>query len=317
MAKNVFISYRSTPYTQLVAQGCKVVNNNEKCNCDIALKCSVQNCEFKRASIFARKQTYNCFLVPPIYMLPPNTILTPIDFYQNLPLLQSLISKSDIFVRFEISEDSFWTNLEFDFWRKRSIDLQDNICYNVWLDEDEETQSEALSFPSMSKNKAYLYWRLLHYTSNEHKFDHEWGRYSNCFICTCPNCGRISLYSLNALNYLIKKDLTIRCTHCHEASFSFNIKSKWRNLITFDYQGNHNPTTPLSNDFIMNLLLNSKKEVLDQIHLICMSHETFPKMIAMTAAPQLIKDIIKKHITGTHIELRTYKNGEIIKVPLS
>lgn len=314
---NAFISYRSTPYSQLLEAGCNVVTNNGKCDEHTALECPVQDCAFKRASIFAQRQEYDCFLVPPVYMLPPNTILTPLSFYQNLPLLQNTISKSDSFIRFEITEDSFWTNLELEFWRKRSMGLQDNVYYNVWLDETGQTQFESKTFPAMSKSQADLYWRLLHYTSNEHKFDHAWGRYYDCHICTCPNCGRITLYSKAALDHLINNHLAIPCSHCHDSSFTFKYKSKWRDLITFDYRGDRNTIKPLSNDFIISLLLDSKKEILNQIHLICMSHETFPTMIAMTAVLVLLKNMLMKYILGSHLELRTYQNGTIIKVPIN
>ena len=85
--EQVFISYRSTSYKKLSESGCDVITKGKKCDCQSAFFCLVQDCAFKRAAIFANRQDkYKCYIVPPVYMLPPNTLLTPIDFYQHLPL---------------------------------------------------------------------------------------------------------------------------------------------------------------------------------------------------------------------------------------
>lgn len=315
--EQVFISYRSTSYKKLNESGCAVIKNGKKCDCQTAPSCPVQDCAFKRAAIFANKQdNYKCYIVPPVYMLPPNTLLTPIDFYQHLPLLSNNISQSDIFVRFELEEDSFWTYLEYELWRRRSIDLPENNFYTVWLDAYGKTNFKGYTFDNMSKNDARLYWRLLYYTSPDHYHDHEWGRYSNCFISICPNCGEITLYSLAALKYMIKHNIRIKCTHCRNASFSFQFKSHWRNIITYDYHGEIKPTPSLSNEFVISLLLDSNKEILNHIHLICMSYESFPKVYALNAMMSILKDQMKKQFMETNLELRTYKDGKILRMKL-
>ena len=312
--EQVFISYRSTSYKKLSESGCDVITKGKKCDCQSASFCPVQDCAFKRAAIFANRQDkYKCYIVPPVYMLPPNTLLTPIDFYQHLPLLSNTIFKSDIFVRFELEEDSFWTYLEYELWRRRSMDLSENKYYTVWLDGDGKTNFEGYTFEKMSKNEARLYWRLIYYTSSEHYHLHEWGRYSNCFISICPYCGEITLYSLTALKFMIKSNIRIKCTHCYNSSFSFQFKSRWQNIITYDYRGEINHTRTLTNDFVVSLLLDSNKELLNHLHLICMSYESFPKVYALNAMMSILKDQMKKQFMETYLEMRTYQDGKIVR----
>jgi hypothetical protein len=315
--EKVFVSYRSTPYNKLKESGCRVILDEANCDCQSAPKCPVQDCAFKRAAIFANRQDkYNCYIVPPIYMLPPNTLLAPIDFYRHLPMLDNSILDSDIFVRFEIDEDSFWTSLEYEMWRRRSLKLNDNVYYKVRLDTNGKTNAEKVSFERMTKNEDQLYWRLIYYAQKENYHNTAWGRYANCFINVCPNCGEITLYSIAALKYLINNNIRIDCTHCGNATYLFHLNNRRRFIITYDYFGDINKTHPLSNDLVIRLLLDSKEELLNNIHLICMSHETFPEYIALVVFIADLKNLLKKQLFGSDLEMRTYHNGTIVKKKL-
>lgn len=79
-----FISYRSPSYTQLKENNCKLLNG-EICNKQTAPNCHFRGCSFRRASIFANRQDFNCNIVPPRAMLPHDVLLTPKDFFKFCP----------------------------------------------------------------------------------------------------------------------------------------------------------------------------------------------------------------------------------------
>ena len=316
--KNVFISYRSTPYNILRQCGCRVINDEEECNSNKAIRCSVVNCSFRRAAIFANSSKYNCYIVPPTFMLPPESLLRVSDFFEKSHKLYNWISCCDIFVRFEIDEDSIWTDLEMRFWKRHSLKKNENRYYEIQLGSHNETEWEEYTFRSIERSQAKFLDRLIYYTQSDHRHDHAWGAYSNCFICVCPNCGGITLYSPNAIKYLISNRYGVNCTFCHKGNFHLRYISKWRFLISYAYDGQTSQIFPLNYTTIINLILGSSKEILKDIHLICMSHESFNELIPMVQMIIGIKDYVKKLATGTDVELRVYdeNRNKIDKIPM-
>lgn len=68
---------------------------------------------------------------------------------------------------------------------------------------------------------------------------------------------------------------------------------------------------------INDLLLGTDKHVLSDSPLICMSHESFVQQIALTVMWNDLKDLAKKSISGSHLEIRECdESGKITKIPL-
>ena len=134
----------------------------------------------------------------------------------------------------------------------------------------------------------------------------------------CPNCGGITLYSPTAIKYLISNRYGVNCTFCHKGNFHLRYISKWRFLISYAYDGQTSQIFPLNYTTIINLILGSSKEILKDIHLICMSHESFNELIPMVQMIIGIKDYVKKLATGTDVELRVYdeNRNKIDKIPM-
>lgn len=316
--KGVFISYRSTPYNELREYGCRVVHGMGRCDCKMAMNCDVINCSFRRAAIFANKLEYKCYAVPPTLMLPPESMLRISDFFEKSYDLYNVISKCDIFVRFEIEEDSIWTELELMFWKRHSIRKQWNRCYSISLDEFNEIEVEEIIYNPLDENQARVLDRLVFYTQSEHRYDHAWGAYSNCFICICPSCGEITLFSPSAIRYLISNGIGVNCTFCHQGNFYLDYISERKFQILCDYVGDSSQMKPLSVEMILRLILSSTKDTLSNLHLVCMSHETFTEQVPVVQMAIIIKDYLKKLTAGTDVEYRTYKNDrkKIVKIPL-
>lgn len=314
----IFISYRSTTYRELDRCGCKVIHDKVECNRQTAINCDVLHCSYRRAAIFANRQKYRCYIVPPTYMLPPESLLRVSDFLEKSPQLYNLISNSDIFVRFEIEEDSIWTELELKFWERHSLRKDTSRYYEIGLNNQGETECEEVLFRPMGKDYSILLDRLIYYTRDENRFDHAWGAYSSCFISVCPNCGEITLYSPMAIKYLIKNSCGINCTFCHEGNFYQQYVSKGEFLISCEYIGPKSQITSLDVETIISFLLDSNKVILENVHLICLSHESFHERIPMVQMLTGMTDYMKKCVTGTDIELRTYnkERHRIDKIPM-
>jgi hypothetical protein len=304
--EKVFISYRSTNAEQLFRNGCPVLRQGSTCDCLKAEHCSVGDCEFKRVAIFANRQKYDCKVVPPMFMLPPHTILSPMGFYKNLRELKRLISVSDIFVRFEIQEDSYWTTMELEIWKVYS---HHNRFFNVWLDQTGATSYNEQLFKEISKDEKRYYQRLLFYTDVDNWHTHAWGRFSDCFINVCPNCGKLTLFSDKALEHLICIQGKIHCTHCNNAQFEFTHVKGAGGLVRYKYSGDYHFSNILFPEIVNTILLNSKFDELKDMHLICMSYESFPDKIAMIKAGSILIDEVKKVLTnGGTLELRTFQD---------
>ena len=317
--EKVFISYRSTNAEQLFQNGCPVLCYGSICDCSKAEHCPVATCKFKRVAIFANRQKYECKVVPPMFMLPPHTILRPMDFFGNLHFLSHMIFSSDIFVRFEIQEDSYWTSMELELWKMHSHELHENRYFNVWLDENGVTLFKEFSFNEIEFSHCGIlpspyYERLLYYTQPSNWHYHAWGRLSDCFINVCPNCGKITLYSTKALKQLINNRLQISCTHCNNASYEFHYVNEEKNIIRYTYHGDYHYSSLIVPELVNSILLKSKFEELSDMHLICMSYESFPENISMIKAGSIIYGGIKRLITdGGKLELRTFEKNDGIQ----
>lgn len=74
--QTIFVSYRSPAFEDLVMHKCRVLNGRE-CTRKSSITCSYKECSFRRASLFASKHiNYNFIIVPPVYILNPQDLLT-------------------------------------------------------------------------------------------------------------------------------------------------------------------------------------------------------------------------------------------------
>lgn len=310
--KKVFISYRSTNAEQLFKNGCSVLHDGMDCDCTKAMHCHINNCEFKRVATFANRQKYDCLVIPPMYMLPPYTILRPFDFYSCHHKLHNLISNCDIFVRFEITEDSYWTFMELELWQNHAFDIECNLFYDVWLDQSLSTNIKENRFNKIDKNRKRYYERLLYYTQPDKWHYHAWGRLSECYMSICPNCGKMTLYSTKALRCLIDNHIKISCTHCKNATYEYHSVNKEQSIVWCNYIGEQHFSVVLLPEIVNKVLLDSKLDKMNDMHLICMSYESFPENIAMIKVGGMIIDGVKKLLTdGDILEMRTYENGSM------
>lgn len=307
-----FISFRSTSYKELLENGCIMVSG-KVCNKDNALKCRYERCSFRRAVIFANQQkAIDCFIVPPKFILPPNALLTSFNYFEYLPDIKYIIENSDFFVRFELEEDSFWTEMELNFWkshcRKTGTKTVIVVTSNGSISEEK--------FSPMDKTEAQYYWRLMYYTRKENYHDHAWGRFSNCFVQICPSCGNMTLVSAAALRYMINHNISLVCPHCNINRFSYCYKNKM-GLYFFDCTKETGTRQPIPTEQINELLLKSHKRLLAKSPLVCMSNESFPEQIALIVMIHAIGNWVRKSIVGGHLELRIWidDNG-VYKIPM-
>ena len=308
---NIFVSFRSTPYRDLANNGCKLVSG-EKCSPKQAIICHYENCSYRRAIIFASQhKSHNFIIVPPEYILPPNTLLTAMNYFEFLPDIKQAIESVDSFMRFEIDKDSFWTDMELNFWKSYCRGQNVNTFYTVSFDGERDKKL----FSPMDKNEAKYYWRLMYYTRRENYHDHAWGTFSNCFIQQCPICGKLLLISRSALKNLIKNNNGLVCPHCNQNTFMYYRNN--RDLYSFKCSKNSEPLYVIPTKHINDLLLGTDKHVLSDSPLICMSHESFVQQIALTVMWNDLKDLAKKSISGSHLEIRECdESGKITKIPL-
>ncbi len=310
--KKAFISFRSTPYEDLLKNGCKMILG-ESCDASKAHKCSYTNCSYRKAIVFSSCQKkIDCIVIPPKYILPPNTLLTAFNYFEYLPDIKNIIESSDYFIRFEIQTDSFWTEMELNFWKSHCRKIGIRTMYEV---SSEGTVLETEFLP-MDKSEAIFYWRLMYYTRKDTYYDHAWGRFSNTFIQKCPACGNITLISAAALRHLLNNRIALMCPFCNKNEFIYCVNSV--GLYSFDCTGesdvNHDP---IDTEYINDLLLKSNKKILTRSPLFCMSNESFPEQIPFIVMFTSIKDWVKKSIVGGHLEIRICTgDGTIKHIPL-
>lgn len=311
MTMNIFVSFRSTPYRELSHNGCKVVSGG-KCSPKLAISCHYENCSYRRAVLFASQhKNINFIIVPPEYILPPNTLLTAMNYFEYLPDIKQAIESVDSFLRFEIQEDSFWTDMEMKFWKSHCRSKEINSFYTV--SPSGEINKEL--FSPMDKNEAKYYWRLMYYTRRENYHDHAWGTYSNCYIQQCPICGKLLLISRTGLKYLIRNNKGLVCPHCEQNIFTYDKSNK--GLFSFKCSNNSKSVHAIPTRHINDLLLGTDMNLLSYSPLICMSHESFVQQIALTVMFSDLRDFAKKSIKGSHLEIREYdENGKLKITPL-
>lgn len=306
--QTIFVSYRSPAFEDLVIHKCRVLNGRE-CTRKSSITCSYKECSFRRATLFASKHiNYNFIIVPPVYILNPQDLLRVFDFISHCPQLYNNICASDFFMRFDIKEDSYWTEMEKVFWKMKCYNSQRNTFLNVKQNGEEYDVYEE-SFTPIDKNKYKLYSRLIYYIQPNNKFDHAWGKYSYCFVQRCPSCGKVFLLSLNAIKHLESKKEHLSCPYCNNGKFTYFYK-KGIFPVKCEYKGPINKYAILSPGYIISLLLDSHKTApKDGTPLICMSKENFRDEIAIFVYIDMLGSLLKK-ITGLgNIEMRIYNQN--------
>lgn len=304
--KKAFVSFRSTPYNDLLKNGCKMILG-ESCDANKALKCPYTDCSYRKAVVFSNYQKYiDCYIIPPKYILPPNTLLTAFNYFEYLPDIKNIIESSDYFIRFDIQTDSFWTEMELNFWKSHCRKTGANTIFEV----SSEGKVSETEFSPMDKSEATFYWRLMYYTRKDTYGDHAWGKFANTFIQKCPTCGKTLLISTEALRYMLRNEMTLVCPHCKANKFTYYKNSI--GLCSFKYTGGNDIThEPIPTEYITDLLLKSKKSLLAQTPLLCMSNESFPEQIPFIVMFTSIKDWVKKSIVGGHPEIRVCVDNDI------
>lgn len=306
----MFISYRSPSYNELRKNGCKILNSQE-CTLQNAAYCSYKKCSFRRAAVFSMRQNYKTIIVPPLYILSPDVLLSVKDFFRYCPSLQQCIGAADIFVKFEIEKDSFWTLIEENLWRSKCYRKNmECIVNDIKLDYEGNTQHRQRYLAAMDKSEFNLYWRLIHYIQPENIHDHGWGKYADCFVQVCPSCGQIFLISLSALKFLYKNDLGLSCPACRCGNFAYHYDWSAKYPVRFNYKGPHNLNTTLDPDLMIRLLLDTNsKAPAEEIPLICLSTESFPDGIAFSQMMGMLADIFRKIVVTGYLELRIYDSN--------
>lgn len=196
---SMFISYRSPSYVEREKYNCRTLRGL-KCDLKISQYCPNNNCSYKRAATFALRQEYKPIILPPSRMLSPDALLSVSDYLEYCNEIRQYMNAADIFIRFEIDHDSYWTLMEQKLWSmKDRSDIDFNDTYEIYLDSDNKTQSEYFDLRPMDNNSKELYRRILYYIKPENYHTHEWGRYVSCFMLRCPQCGFVMILSRRAL----------------------------------------------------------------------------------------------------------------------
>lgn len=304
---HIFVSYRSPIYEDLVRNKCKILQGGE-CTPEISKSCSFKDCSYRKACIWrSQYPDYDIVIVPPTYILNPKDLLTVFDFIRYCPELYKAIRSANQFVRFGIENDSFWTEIELYFWKMHCFKWKINPEALTVKSEIDGTYSMTKStFTPFTKNDYDLYWRMVYYIQDEHKFDTIWGKYANCFVQKCPNCGNNLLLSPKAVNYLIANNIKYTCPFCREGHFSYKYNGG-KHLVACNYNGPESDYKKMSPDFIVSLLLDShRKSPKNSTPLICMSRETFRDKIAILVYVELVDLLVKKVIGYGDLEMRVF-----------
>ncbi|MCM1140608.1 MAG: hypothetical protein NC453_18715 [Muribaculum sp.] len=225
------------------------------------------------------------------------------DFLEYCNELKDYISRADLFIRFEIAKDSYWTLMEKALWAMKDRSQKDyNDSYEIYLNKNECTQSKFYPIEAMDKNKHDLYWRVLYYLKPENRHIHAWGRFSLCFMLRCHKCGHVTVISRKALKTMTKFNLQLACPWCDEGKFTFHYKWGPAQPAKVFYDGISNKDIlPLTPDNIIDLLLDNSHKTPREYPLICAKGEAFPESMDW---PQIAGMIYNSVRCGDSIVMR-------------
>lgn len=109
---------------------------------------------------------------------------------------------------------------------------------------------------------------------------------------------------------MLHNEKALMYPHCKANKFIYYKNSI--GLYSFKYtRGNDITHKPIPTEYITDLLLKSKKSLLAQTPLLCMSNESFPEQIPFIVMFTSIKDWVKKSIVGGHPEIRVCVDNDI------
>lgn len=276
--ESMFISYRSPSYVEREEYNCRTLRG-QKCDLKISQQCPHNNCSFKRAATFALRQQYKTLILPPSRMLSPDALLSVSDYLEYCNEIRQYLNAADIFIRFEINHDSFWTLMEEKLWSMKDRSENNfNDTYEIYLDSENMTQSEYFELGPMDNNSRKLYWRILYYLRPENYHLHEWGRYVSCFMLRCPQCGSVTILSKRALKTMMTNNLLLSCPCCGNGKFSFHYKWGPRQPAKVYYEDTEiNDINPIEPDDVVDLILDQTKSAPKFFPLVCVKDEHFPK----------------------------------------
>lgn len=305
----MFISYRSPSIDDREYYNCKTLRGVE-CTLNNCLSCNYHNCSFRRAVIFAKRQTYRTIIIPPSRMLAPDALISVSDFVEYCTELEDFISRANLFIRFEIEKDSYWTLMESMLWSMKSNRLHVNDTYEISLN-NEETQSRTIEIPTMESGNRKFYWRILYYLRPENRHNFAWGRYSDCFLSRCPCCGNITILSRRALKIIGEYNIKLSCVYCGEGFFSYSYKWGPKQPAKVHYSGlqggNIEAVEP---DDVITLLLDKTKMAPENYAIICSENETFSEGIPMS---KLFNMAYNQVVCKKNLELRYYRNKTLVR----
>lgn len=325
----LFISYRSPSYDNLKKNNCALQNGGIcKYGNPTFNHCTYTNCTYKRAAYYAKSlvdsgQISSWYIMPPQAMLPPNVVMTPIDFMELLPDLSDILNRCNCFLRFCINEsgDSFWTLLEMEIWRRyQSANNRIPQEYSVLSDTSGNYKMKGpFNLAKMGENGIRLYARIKVYIIPQAmSAGHFWGRYArSILIQQCHSCGCVFGVSAKAFRFLQERRLSIQCPKCNKSGFKYNTaQDKIRKYpFRYSFSGERNLISPLHPDTMIDLLLDNTKYCPKDIPLFCMSKEEFPKEEKLIILwPYYIGKSLINNIGGEPYQgilvLRYYNNEE-------
>jgi len=300
--KIMFISYRSPSYEEREKYGCLTLLGYT-CDSKACESCAFKNCSYRRACIFAKRQSFRFIIVPPSRILAPDAILSVSDFLEYCNELKDSITVADIFVRFEITHDSYWTLMEKELWAMQNHEHKEyNDSYQVSLDLNGTPLSEYYPIESMDNNKHDLYWRLLYYLRPENRHNHAWGRFASSFMLRCHKCGHVTIMSARALKTMTKYNLQLSCPWCNDGRFTFHYEWGPAQPAKVFYDGIPNKEIlPLAPDDVINLLLDNSHKTPQKYPLVCVKGEIFTDGIAW---PQIIGMVYNSIRCGDSLVIR-------------
>ena len=293
IGKATFISYRTGTLSSSMKENCAIFWGGdcnrknrmyEKCK---QIECSYRQCNALRKLLIDEGVTDDCFIMPPSAILPPNVALCVLDFFEQMISIYDVMYKTDSFIRFNIAEhnDSFWTLLEREIWRRHN---SNPVEFHVNPNNDNSVGFEGpCELTPMSKSGITVLTRIRSYIINEPKSaGHFWGRYTrSTVVVKCTSCSTHYLISRRVAKHLIENKLHLFCQSCGKAKFEFsktpfdhldvNVSKGWSLFYQCISEYCTDTVSPLDTDRMINVLLDDSNICPEAFPLICFHSESF------------------------------------------
>lgn len=164
--------------------------------------------------------------------------LTVREYYEAVMDIMSKMEGCDAFYYISNANyrNGYFTNAEIILWQ---LNNKNPIIHGVNETPEGFTVSSPLQLPLISSSQS----KRMHFAKNSMTFNVEygttfepWGKFADCFLVGCCNCGKYYLISPKAMDYYIKTNAEAICPNCGHPHAKF-----WQDTNSRKYFSNRYP----------------------------------------------------------------------------